>query len=207
MIRGDTALGSFVACLPLILSAFFLPIVFSSVVRTHRADQVKTSFSLLLMAFALMVIGTALPLTFSPTTPMRDWFAIQTLVALGLGLGCNRAYDVLEPLLDIDEKVSGHAYMHFAENLGSGLGLFMAHVVLVTQLSSPNGADVDTASLLMKGATEFKGGLHGTALKVLLEAVNMALQKTFYIPMGVALAPVGSVLLGAVVKACGGWTH
>ena len=191
-VKGTSAIGSGIRCLPLILSQI-LGVGVSGALTTRFGYY--TPF--MLISTLLMAVGSGLLSTLTVLSSTGMWVGYQLLFGIGSGAGFQQPVIAAQTVLKLEDVPIGVAINMFLQLFGGTLFVTVAQNVFSTRLIS-NAATalprIEPQQIIQTGATELRK-LVSTSMELdaLLNAYNGALTHSFT----VAVALSCLTLLGA----------
>lgn len=184
-VRGTSATGSGIRCLPLILSQI-LGIGVSGGLTTQFGYYTPFMF----VSTVLMAIGSGLLTTLKIDSNTGTWVGYQLIFGIGSGAGFQQPTLAAQTVLDLKDVPVGVAINMFIQIFGGTLFVSVAQNVLTTKLISnvaTNLPQLTPQQIINAGATELKGLVNTTAeVRTILEDYNGALTHSFTIALALS---------------------
>lgn len=143
----------------------------------------------MIMASVALSIGAGLLSTLEEDSGAGEWIGYQILMGLGVGLGMQQPFIVVQNVLPDGDVPTGTAVITFAQTLGGAIFISVGQNIFQNQFAhAMRGEDptVDVASVLSAGTTTLRDKLPTDLLPAVLRSYNTAITEAFYV--GVALA-------------------
>lgn len=186
-IKGTTATESGIRNLPMILSLVIFSIIAGVAVT---AFGYYTPFMIASCLF--MSVGVGLISTFKVDSPASQWIGYQILYGLGVGIGMQQALIAVQTVLPLQDVPTGTAILIFAQTFGGALFISVAQNIFNNRLAANlvrQVPTIDPTIVINTGATELSKVITATnpsALPLILEAYNNALDQTYYVSVAMA---------------------
>ncbi|KAI0403075.1 major facilitator superfamily domain-containing protein [Xylaria palmicola] len=194
-IKGQTALGSGIDSIPLILS---------NVVAIILAGALTTRFGYYMpfvyLCVVLISIASGLLTTLTPETGTGKWIGYQILFGFGCGCGLQLQQIAAQTVLPFQDVPTGIAITLFFQNFGGALFVSVGNNVLNSQLvarfTALNIPGLSVSDILSTGATGIRGIVPAEYLDAVIVEYNMALRQTFQVALIVSvLTVIGAVFM------------
>lgn len=184
-VKGTSAIGSGIRCLPLILS---------QIVGVGVSGGLTTQFGyytpFMLVSTVLMAIGSGLLTTLKINSSTGKWVGYQLIFGIGSGAGFQQPVLAAQTVLDLHDVPIGVAINMFLQLFGGTIFVSVAENVFTTRLLSNVVAklpQLNPQQVVQTGATQLKGLVHTPAeLKTLLVAYNGALTHSFEVALALS---------------------
>ncbi|KPM34914.1 hypothetical protein AK830_g11648 [Neonectria ditissima] len=191
-IKGATAIGSGLRCLPMILGFVIFSFLGGSL----------TSFFGHYMPFVyltviLMSVGSGLLTTLKVSSGSPEWIGYQFIFGAGVGFGLQVAFSAPQTALPMEDVPIGTAIIMFTENLTAAVMVSVAQTAFTNQLVSnlrTYAPSVDSGKIFDAGATGLKSQVPSSLYDTVIYAYNVSLAHTFYVGVGLSCCSI----LGAV---------
>lgn len=159
----------------------------------------------LIFASVMMSIGSGLLTTLQANTTTSAWIGYQILLGIGAGSGLHQIHFAIQSSFrrsrDSDTVT---AIMIFAQILGATVAVGMAQSVFENEIFNGIRAagleGVSVRSMLQTGATDIKNVLSGDSLQTVVRSYTHAIDRAFYVSVGLAAVSV----IGALAME---WNH
>lgn len=192
-LKNFSPLHSGYATLPSILS-----LVVGSILAGGLVQRLGYPKPFMIVSSILVSVATGLISTWKVDVNHSVWIGYQVLFGIGVGLGMQQPHLCAQIVLPRPEVPIGVSLIFLGQNLGGAIFMGVAQNVfgdaLATKLTAIPGLDLSKAEVVQMGATQIKSMVPPELLGTVLQAYQMAIQKTFYV--GVGLACVG--IIGAL---------
>ncbi|KAJ5602440.1 hypothetical protein N7537_005396 [Penicillium hordei] len=192
-IKGASATKSGVMNLPTIIAVVVVSILSGLVTISGYYNPV------MIMSSVILAIGAGLLSTLKTDSGSGEWVGYQILMGLGVGLGMQQPYIVVQNVLPDGDIPTGTAVITFAQTLGGaifisvGQNIFQNQFVHAMRLEDPS---VNVGAVLSAGMTTLRKHLPAEQLPVVLRSYNSAITEAFYVGMALAaLSFFGTVAL------------
>ncbi|KAJ5144516.1 hypothetical protein N7448_001908 [Penicillium atrosanguineum] len=178
-----------------------LPSIISVVIVSILSGILVTIFGyynpIMILASIVMVVGAVLLSTLTPKSGDAMWISYQILMGIGVGLGMQQPFIVVQNMLPDDDIPTGTAVITIAQTLGGAIFISVAQNVFQNRFSRVLHAKdpaANVAEVLSAGTTTLHQNISEDQLPVILECYNSAVTQAFY----VAVALAGLSLLGTI---------
>lgn len=148
----------------------------------------------MIMASVTLAIGGGLLSTLKTDSGSGEWIGYQILMGIGVGLGMQPPFIVVQNVLPDGDVPTGTAVITLAQTLGGaifisvGQNIFQNQFAHAMHLEDPS---VDVATVLSAGTTTLRKHLPAEQLPAVLRSYNSAIIQAFYV--GVALASLSFI--------------
>ncbi|KAK9357781.1 major facilitator superfamily domain-containing protein [Lipomyces starkeyi] len=197
-VRNASPLMSGVDLLPTIISTALFSIVAGALV-----GRIGYYLAVGVLASALVVLGTGLTSTFTPTTRIGIWIGYQIIIGVGRGMGFQIPLIAVQNNSSKAEVSIVNALVVFSQNLGGAIFLSLDQIVFSSGLRHylPIYApEVSPEVVIAAGATGIHGAVSAASLPGVLLAYSKSINKVMYLGTGAAG--------GALIFAFGmGWVN
>ena len=181
-VKGTSAIGSGIRCLPLILS---------QIVGVGVSGGLTTQFGyytpFMLVSTVLMAIGSGLLTTLKLDSNTGMWVGYQLIFGVGSGAGFQQPVLAAQTVLELHDVPIGVAINMFLQLFGGTIFVSVSQNVFTTRLISNVIAklpQLDPQQVVQTGATELKGLVHTPAdVNTLLQAYDGALTHAFTVAL------------------------
>ncbi|RAH68127.1 MDR family MFS transporter [Aspergillus aculeatinus CBS 121060] len=183
-IKSASATKSGVMSLPSILAVVLVSIL-SGVTVTLSGYYNPFMF----LASSILAVGAGLLSTLQPKSGPGQWIGYQILEGIGVGLGQQLPFVVVQNVLPDRDVPTGTAVVTFAQTLGGAIFISVAQSVFTNQFTRVMHVEdpsVNVTEILAAGTTTLRQKLRGDQLETVLRSYNSAVTQAFYV--GVALA-------------------
>ncbi|KAJ5197556.1 hypothetical protein N7449_008035 [Penicillium cf. viridicatum] len=183
-IKGASATKSGVMNLPSIIAVVVVSIISGFLVTISGYYN-----PVMIMSSVTLAIGAGLLSTLKTDSWSGEWIGYQILMGLGVGLGMQQPYIVVQNVLPDGDIPTGTAVITFAQTLGGaifisvGQNIFQNQFAHAMRLEDPS---VNVGAVLSAGTTTLRKHLPAEQLPAVLRSYNSAITEAFYV--GVALA-------------------
>lgn len=191
-IQGQSAVHAGLRTLGLIL-----PLVISSILAgqiTHRTGYYVPQ---MIASSIIMSVGAGMLTTWDVDTPRAKWIGYQVIYGFGIGLGMQQPNMAIQTVLPRKDIPTGTALVFFTQTLGGSLFVSVAQNIFASRLGHylRGIPGLDVPALFNAGATGLRELVRGSdILRVVLEAYNKALSKTFVVGAAVSCAGIVGAL-------------
>ncbi|OJJ99061.1 hypothetical protein ASPACDRAFT_29519 [Aspergillus aculeatus ATCC 16872] len=197
-VKGASATESGVMNLPLTLSNALLAMGSGLLVTAVRYYYSPV----MLLSAGLTCISAGLLTTLRLDSPAAAWAGYQVFFGLAAGLGIQLPVFVVQTTLPTTDIPTATALMAFVQVFGGAVFVFVGQNVFQNQLvaallHADLPAELDVQAVLGAGPAGLRAIASGDTLVTLLGVYNLAVVRTFYVAVGLAVA---SVLGAAVVE-------
>ncbi|CAP96439.1 hypothetical protein E8E15_007411 [Penicillium rubens] len=175
-----------------------LPSIIAVVVVSIISGMLVTIFGyynpVMIMSSVTLSIGAGLLSTLKTDSGSGEWIGYQILMGLGVGLGMQQPFMVVQNVLPDGDVPTGTAVITFAQTLGGaifisvGQNIFQNQFAHTMHLEDPS---VNVATVLSAGTTTLRKYLPAEQLPAVLRSYNTAITQAFYV--GVALASLSCI--------------
>ncbi|KAK9342227.1 major facilitator superfamily domain-containing protein [Lipomyces starkeyi] len=197
-VRNASPLMSGVDLLPSIISTALFSIVAGALV-----GRIGYYLAVGVLASALVVLGTGLTSTFTPTTRIGIWIGYQIIMGVGRGMGFQIPLIAVQNNSSKAEVSIVNALVVFSQNLGGAIFLSLDQIVFSSGLRHylPIYApEVSPEVVIAAGATGIHGAVSGASLPGVLLAYSKSINQVMHLGTGAAG--------GALIFAFGmGWVN
>lgn len=181
-VKGTSAIGSGIRCLPLILS---------QIVGVGVSGTLTTKFGyytpFMYISTILMAIGSGLLMTLKVHSNTGMWVGYQLIFGIGSGAGFQQPVLAAQTVLDLRDVPVGVAINMLFSFLGGSLFISAAQNAFTTKLISNVVAtlpQLDSHTVVQTGATDLKRLVHTSQeLSTLLVAYNGALMNAIMVAL------------------------
>ncbi|KAI9687198.1 MAG: hypothetical protein M1820_010502 [Bogoriella megaspora] len=183
-VKGNSAVGSGIRNLPMMLSAVLLSILAGILVTAqgHYAPY-------LYIGTVLMSIGAGFLSTWEPDTKSSVWIGYQILFGVGVGVCLQQPMVAVQTVLDMKDVPVGASLIVFVQSLGGAMFVSVGETVLTNQLVkelAKNAPNVRPTDVIAAGSSRLQSTFHGDALRGIILSYNEALSEVFIV--GTAMA-------------------
>ncbi|CAI7601261.1 unnamed protein product [Penicillium glandicola] len=188
-IKAASATKSGVMNLPSIIAVVIVSIISGFLVTISGYYN-----PVMIIASVTLSIGAGLLSTLKTDSGAGEWIGYQLLMGIGVGLGMQQPFIVVQNVLPDGDIPTGTAVIIFAQTLGGavfisvGQNIFQNQFAHVMHMEDPS---VDVATVLSAGTTTLRKHLPAEQLPAVLKSYNSAITQAFYV--GVALAALSSI--------------
>ncbi|KAJ5462654.1 hypothetical protein N7475_007598 [Penicillium sp. IBT 31633x] len=143
----------------------------------------------MILASTSLAIGAGLLTTLEETSGPGEWIGYQILMGMGVGLGMQQPFIVVQNVLPDGDIPTGTAVITFAQTLGGAVFISVGQNIFQNQFAHSlrvEDPSADVASVLAAGTTTLRKKLPASLLPAVLKSYNTAVTQAFYV--GVALA-------------------
>lgn len=183
-IKSASATKSGVMSLPSILAVVLVSILSGVTVTLFGYYN-----PFMVLASTILAVGAGLLSTLQPNSGPGQWISYQILEGIGVGLGQQLPFVVVQNVLPDRDVPTGTAVVTFAQTLGGAIFISVAQSVFTNQFTRVMHVEdpsVNVTEILAAGTTTLRQKLRGDQLETVLRSYNSAVTQAFYV--GVALA-------------------
>lgn len=134
----------------------------------------------------IFVVGSGMIYTLKVNSSPGMWIGYQILAGIGAGACVQIPFIAVQVVLNKQDMPSGNAVAIFFNSLGGAISISVAQNIfsntLVTQIPK-YAKNVDPAVIIGAGATNIRAVTPPEALAGVLEAYNVAVTRTFILPI------------------------
>ncbi|KAJ5570579.1 uncharacterized protein N7459_010009 [Penicillium hispanicum] len=154
---------------------------------------------LMVLGSILMVIGTGLFTTFSPTTPSSEWIPYQILYGIGVGLAFQQPYTAVQTILPDSAVGTGLVVLSFTQEIGGIVAISIAQNIFTSRLRRNLAKEVpglDPRNVLNNGALGIMNIVPKEDVAGVQTAYNDAIVDVYYLALGLTCMTVfGAVFI------------
>lgn len=192
-LKNWSPISSGLATIPLVLA-----VVIGSIFAGGLVQKMGYPTPLMIASAVLSSIGAGLISTWQIDVSKDMWIGYQVLLGFGIGIGMQQPSMSAQVVLPRPDAPTGISFMFFGQNLGGAVFVSVAQNIFADSfaksLSEISGLNFEAQMVAELGATEIRKTVPAELLDAVLAAYRVAIQKAFYV--GVGLACFG--LLGAL---------
>lgn len=183
-VKGTTAEGSGIRTIPYLVS-----ITLSSIVVGGSITALGPYVPFTWVGSAIFVVGSGMLYTLKVNSSAGLWIGYQILAGVGAGACVQIPFIAVQVVLSKKDMPSGNAVAIFFNTLGGAISISVAQNIfsntLVKQIPeyAPN---VDPSVIISAGATNVQSVTPPADLPGVLEAYNVAVTRTFILPIACA---------------------
>ena len=181
-VRGTSAIGSGIRCLPLVLSQI-LGVAVSGALTTKFGYYTPYMY----VGTVLMAVGSGLLTTLEVDSNTGMWVGYQLILGIGVGAGFQQPTIAAQAVLDLHDVPVGVSINMFLNLFGGTIFVSVAQNVLSTKLISNVARtlpQLDPHIVVETGATEIRKLITSPQdIRRLLEAYNGALTHSFEVAL------------------------
>jgi MFS family permease len=183
--KGDSAIRSGIATIPLVLS-----LVLASIISAVVTQKIGYYVPAMIISCVMCAIGSGLLSTLKVDSYHGYWIGYQVLYGLGVGCGFQQSNLSVQTVLKRQDVPLGIALMFLQQQMGGSIFLSVSQSIfsnkLVNKLSGVAGLDPHV--IVNTGATDLRKVVPVNELSTVVSAYSYALTRTF--------------LLAAILSAC-----
>ncbi|KAI2788189.1 Efflux pump roqT [Penicillium oxalicum] len=145
---------------------------------------------LMFLGSALLTVGFGLCTTFKVHSNYSAWIGYQVIIGIGAGVGFQQCYNALQTVLPSKDLPVGIAIITFSQSLSGALFVSIAQNVFQTRLVANltrYAPQADAAAVVQAGAANLAHKIPPSLLPSVLYAYNLAITRTFYVCVAMAL--------------------
>lgn len=145
----------------------------------------------------LMVIGTGLYTTFSPTTPPPEWISYQILYGLGVGLAFQQPFIAVQTVLPESAISSALVAIFFTQQIGGIVALSIAQNMFTSRLTRELAKEVpglDPSTILSNGALGIMKTIPEQYVGQVKGVYNDAIVDVYYLALALTCTTVVAAL-------------
>ncbi|KAK3373155.1 major facilitator superfamily domain-containing protein [Lasiosphaeria ovina] len=183
-VKGDSAVGSGIRNLPMMLSAVLLSIV-AGIAVTAQGQYAP----FLILGTVLMSVGAGLLSTWMPDTGQASWIGYQIVFGVGVGMCLQQPVVAVQTVLDIDDVAVGASLIVFTQSMGGAMFVSVGQTVFTNHLVQALAQYVpaiDPTSVLNAGATGLESNFSADELPGIILSYNEALTRVFLVSTAMA---------------------
>ncbi|CAM1508022.1 Fc.00g048700.m01.CDS01 [Cosmosporella sp. VM-42] len=191
-IKGASAIGSGVRCLPMILG-----FVIFSFMGGGLTSFFGYYIPFVYLTVILMSIGSGLLTTLKVNSGHAEWIGYQFIFGAGVGFGLQVAFSAPQTCLPMADVPVGTAIIMFTENLTAAVLVSVAQTTFTNELVSTlksYAPSIDSKTVFDAGATGLKSQVPPQLYNAVIQAYNVSLAHTYYVGVGLSCCSI----LGAV---------
>jgi len=178
-----------------------IPLVLSVVVFTIVSGGAITGIGyygpLLLLSTIFATVGAGLLTTFTVSTSHPAWIGYQVLCGVGIGLGSQVPWIVVQASLPATDVPIATALMTFSQTLGGAIFVSVAQNIfsnLLTHNLARAVPGVSPSLVLSTGATDLKNVIDKAFLPQVLVGYNSALTRMWFLCVSMAAISIIGVV-------------
>ncbi|KAI9827465.1 MAG: hypothetical protein M1832_004815 [Thelocarpon impressellum] len=182
-VKGTTAEGSGIRSIPYLVS-----ITLASVVVGGTITAIGIYAPFMWVGAAVFTVGSGMLYTLQVSSGAGKWIGYQILAGLGAGAGIQVPFVAVQVVLSSADMPSGNAIAIFFNSLGGAISISIAQNIfsntLIQEIPRRAGG-VDARAIIAAGATHVRDVARADQLQGVLESYNLAIQKSFILPIAV----------------------
>ncbi|CAK1356086.1 unnamed protein product [Cercospora beticola] len=183
-VKGTTAEGSGIRCIPYLVS-----IVFSSIVVGATITLIGPYNPPMLIGCATFVVGCGMLYTLNPGSSAGVWIGYQILAGVGAGACVQIPFIAVQVVLNEKDMPIGNAIAIFFNTLGGAISVSIAQNIFSNTLAQQLpvlAPTVDPRIVIAAGATHIEDVVPEGSVGAVRLAYNLAVTRAFIMPIAVA---------------------
>ncbi|OQE35444.1 hypothetical protein PENCOP_c013G00888 [Penicillium coprophilum] len=193
-IKGATATKSGIMNLPSIISVVVVSVLSGTLVTVFGYYN-----PIMILASVSLSVAAGLLTTLKVDSGAGEWIGYQILMGIGVGLGMQQPFILVQNVLADEDVPTGTAVATFAQTLGGAIFISVGQNVFQNQLKKAIHTEdplVDIAKVLAAGTTTLRQKLPVEQLPAVLRSYNTAITQAFYVSVALAVLSIfGTIAL------------
>lgn len=183
-VKGTTAEGSGIRTIPYLVS-----ITLSSVVVGGSITAIGWYTPFTWIGSAIFAVGAGMLHTLTPSSSAGEWIGYQILAGVGAGACVQIPFVAIQVVLNKKDMPSGNAITIFFNTLGGAASISIAQNIFSNTLIQEipkYTTGIDPAKIIAAGATHIREVTPKSQLAGVLTAYNIAVTRSFIVPVACA---------------------